>query len=183
MLETKQNEIIFESLKVRKLCVILKAIDKKRFLINLLSGTSLSKLSSEIMKISQFARGLYKNKNNEQVISFLISLDFLIKGLLTHWQIKLGESSKTKGKSTALMKGLDVKFPILIGDQYHTTAYFIVSRLGNIELTRGLTTIEENFQKIFYWNDKMGSSFEQNLKHLYKHFYNYLPTFFAHGFK
>lgn len=58
------------------------------------------------------------------------------------------------------MKGLDVKFPILIGDQYHTTAYFIVSRLGNIELTRGLTTIEENFQKIFYWNDKMGSSFE-----------------------
>lgn len=43
------------------------------------------------------------------------------------------------------MKGLDVKFPILIGDQYHTTAYFIVSRLGNIELTRGLTTIEENF--------------------------------------
>jgi len=79
------------------------------------------------------------------VISFLISLDFLIKGLLTHWQIRLGESNKVKGKSTALMKGLDVKFPILIGDQYHTTAYFIVSRLGNIELTRILTVIEENF--------------------------------------
>lgn len=56
------------------------------------------------------------NSKNEQVISFLISLDFLVKGLLTHWQIKLGESTKVRGKSTELMKGLDVKFPILIGD-------------------------------------------------------------------
>lgn len=44
-----------------------------------------------------------------------------------------------------LMKGLDIKFPILIGDQYQTLAYFIVSRLGNIELTRILAVIEENF--------------------------------------
>ena len=81
------------------------------------------------------------------------------------------------------MKGLDIKFPILIGDQYHTTAYYLVSRLGNIELTRILTSIEENFQKIFYSNDQLGSNFEHNLKHIYKHFYNYLPTFFGHGFK
>lgn len=117
------------------------------------------------------------------MISFLISLDFLIKGLLTHWQIRLGEANKVKGKSTALMKGLDVKFPILIGDQYHTTAYFIVSRLGNIELTRILTVIEENFQKIFFNSNHMNSNFESNIKHIYKHFYNYLPTFFGHGFK
>jgi len=92
-------------------------VDKKKFLINLLNSTNLSKLSREILKVSQFAKGLYMNKSNDQVISFLVSLDFLIKGLLTHWQIRLGESdNKGKGKSTALMKGLDVKFPILIGD-------------------------------------------------------------------
>jgi len=43
------------------------------------------------------------------------------------------------------MKGLDVKFPLLIGDQYHSIAYQLVSRLGNIELVRLLTLIEENF--------------------------------------
>lgn len=68
-----------------------------------------------------------------------------MKGVLTHWQIKLGESNKVRGKSTEMMKGLDVKFPLLIGDQYHTIAYYIVARLGNLELTRILTIIEENF--------------------------------------
>lgn len=76
MLEAKQNEIIVESLKL---------IDKKKFLWNLLKQTSLNKLSSEILKISKFAKELYLNKNNEQVISFLISLDFLVKGVLSHW--------------------------------------------------------------------------------------------------
>lgn len=66
------------------------------------------------------------------------------------------------------MKGLDIKFPILIGDQYHTIAYYIVSRLGNIELTRILTIIEENFQKIFFNVDQFSTSFEQNLRVLYK---------------
>jgi hypothetical protein len=76
----------------------------------------LNKLSSEILKISHFAKPLFKKHSNDQLISFLISLDFQIKGLLSHWQIKLGEENKVKGKSTQLMKGLDVKFPILIGD-------------------------------------------------------------------
>jgi len=79
--------------------------------------------------------------------------------MLTHWQIKLGESTKVRGKSTQIMKGLDNKFPILIGDQYHTTAYFIVSRLGNIELTRIMTLIEENFQKVFYNIDNLTKDF------------------------
>jgi hypothetical protein len=78
-------------------------------------------------------------------VNFLISLDFLVKGLLSHWQIRLSESKAGKEKSTHLMKGLDIKFPILIGDQFHTIAYYIVSRIGNIELTRILTIIEENF--------------------------------------
>lgn len=56
--------------------------------------------------------------------------------------------------------------------------------MGNIELTRILTVIEENFQKIFYNNvENFSSNFENNLKQIYRHFYNYLPTFFAHGFK
>ena len=65
------------------------------------------------------------------------------------------------------MKGLDIKFPILIGDQYHTIAYYIVSRLGNIELTRILTIIEENFQKIFFNVENFGANFEHNLKVIY----------------
>lgn len=58
------------------------------------------------------------------------------------------------------MKGLDVKFPILIGDQYHTIAYFIVTRLGNIELVKILTLIEENFQKIIFNVDNLTNNFE-----------------------
>jgi hypothetical protein len=49
-------------------------------------------------------------------MNFLISLDFLVKGLLSHWQIRLSEQPELKGKSTEMMKGLDIKFPILIGD-------------------------------------------------------------------
>jgi hypothetical protein len=121
----------------------------------------LSKLSCEILKISLFARGLaghaigagssqtlpskFSQRRHDNIMNFLISLDFLVKGLLSHWQIRLSEQPSVRGKSTAMMKGLDIKFPILIGDQYHTIAYYIVSRMGNIELTRILTVIEENF--------------------------------------
>ena len=104
-------------------------------------------------------------RRNDQVVNFLISLDFLVKGLLSHWQIRLSESKNSKGKE--LMKGLDIKFPILIGDQYHTISYYIVSRMGNIELTRILTIIEENFQKIFFSVENFTSNFEHNLKVLY----------------
>ena len=73
------------------------------------------------------------------------------------------------------MKGLDVKFPLLIGDQYHSIAYYMVSRLGNIELVRILTLIEENFQKIFFNIDNITNNFQENLATLYTIFYNYLP--------
>jgi hypothetical protein len=56
-------------------------------------------------------------------------------------------------------KKLDAKFPVLIGDQYHSNAYFLVSRLGNIELVRLITLIEENFQKIFFNIDQMSYNF------------------------
>ncbi len=55
-------------------------------------------------------------RKHEQVMNFLISLDFQVKGLLSHWQIKLSEKPEMHGKSTEMMKGLDIKFPILIGD-------------------------------------------------------------------
>jgi hypothetical protein len=64
---------------------------------------------------------------------------------LTHWQIKLQTGDESKCKKNSLMKDIDIKFPLLIGDQYNSIAYFIVSRLGNIELIRILTLIEENF--------------------------------------
>lgn len=41
--------------------------------------------------------------------------------------------------------GTDFKFPILLGDQYHSMAYYMVTRLGNVELTKQLTLIEEGF--------------------------------------
>lgn len=106
-------------------------------MLNLLKGSSLSKLSSEILKISLFARGLLLRsqathigandsdspatnritaRKHEQIMNFLISLDFQVKGLLSHWQIKLSEKPEMHGKSTEMMKGLDIKFPILIGD-------------------------------------------------------------------
>jgi len=94
---------------------------------------------------------------------------------LSHWQIKLAESEKNRGKHKEIMKGLDVKFPLLIGDQYHTIAYYIVARLGNIELVRLLTLIEENFQKVFFNLEAINSNFKDNLVLIYNHFYNYLP--------
>lgn len=73
------------------------------------------------------------------------------------------------------MKGVDVKFPLLIGDQYHSIAYYMCTRLGNIELVRILTLIEENFQKIFFNLDRLTENFKENLILIYRHFYNYLP--------
>ena len=81
------------------------------------------------------------------------------------------------------MKGLDVKFPLLIGDQYHSIAYYIVCRLGNMELIRILTQIEENFQKIFFFIDLIKSNFKENMKFIYQHFYNYLPQFMGNSLK
>ena len=81
------------------------------------------------------------------------------------------------------MKGIDVKFPLLIGDQYHSIAYYMCTRLGNIELVRILTLIEENFQKIFFNLDKLTESFKENLIVIYRHFYNYLPQFLGNSLK
>lgn len=48
------------------------------------------------------------------------------------------------------MKDLDIKFPILLGDQFHSKAYYMTSRLGHNELTNILSTIEENLSKSFF---------------------------------
>lgn len=106
-----------------------------------------------------------------------------MKGVLIHWQIQLSERGTKRGSSAELMKGFDTKFPLLLGDQYHSMAYFMITRLGNVELTRLLNIIEENFWKIFYNLERISAEFENNLKMLYEHFYNYLPQFFGNSFK
>lgn len=52
----------------------------------------MNQLSSEILKVTKFAQGLHYFKNDKErkhLINFLISLDFIVKGVMTHWQIKL----------------------------------------------------------------------------------------------
>ena len=81
------------------------------------------------------------------------------------------------------MKGLETKFPLLIGDQYHSMAYFMITRVGNVELTKLLTLIEENFWKIFYNIEKFPADLTQNIAFIYEHFYNYLPQFMGNSFQ
>ena len=120
LMESKEQDILKQSLQV---------IDKKNFLLGVLEKKNLLKLSSEILKVNPFAQGLYSMEKKEQAIQFLICLDFLIKGVLIHWSIKL--KNEDNGRGNDLMKGLDTKFPLLIGDQYHSMAYFMITRVGN----------------------------------------------------
>ena len=106
------------------------------------------KLSGEIVAVNQLAQALYGMKRREQAVQFLVCLDFLVKGLLVHWQIKLKESGETKKMS--VLKGFGTALPILIGDQYYAMAYYKIAMLGNVELTHILALIEENLQKIFF---------------------------------
>jgi hypothetical protein len=94
--------------------------------------------------------------------------------------VKLEEK---KTQDNLLLKGFDLKFPILLGDQYHSIAYFMITRLGNVELTKLLTLIEEGFWKIFFNLEKFSLDFQENLKFIYKHFQNYLPQFMGNCFK
>jgi hypothetical protein len=51
----------------------------------------------------------------------------------------------------------DYKFPILLGDQYNSMAYYMITRLGNVELSKVLTHMEEGFWKIFYNIEQFGT--------------------------
>ena len=109
-------------------------------------------------------------KRKEQAVQFLICLDFLVKGLLVHWQIKLKEQGETKRLS--VLKGFGTALPILVGDQYYAMAYYSIARLGNVELTHILALIEENIQKIFFCLEQLPTEFSANLEFIYNHFYN-----------
>jgi len=138
----------------------IKGIDKSNALKMLIKKTKLSELSGEIMKIAGFVKAmpLLKKEKKDAAMVFLISLDYLVKGLFTHWQITLmDESKKTKHSAIrrkmqkeALIMQNDIKFNILIGDQFHAKAYYLTTRLGNNELSNILTRIEENFAKIIF---------------------------------
>ena len=88
-MEHKQLQILQESLSV---------IDKKNFLLNVLQKKNMHKLSSEILKVNPFAQGLYSVEKREQAIQFMICLDFLVKGVLIHWSIKLKEEGGENGQ-------------------------------------------------------------------------------------
>lgn len=62
-------------------------------------------------------------------------------------------------------------------------AYFMITRVGNVELTKLLTLIEENFWKIFYNLEKFPADFSANMAFIYEHFYNYLPQLMGNSFK
>jgi hypothetical protein len=183
-LQQKGENTIFES---------IAGVDKSKALQGLLKKTKLSTLSGEIMKIAGFAKAspyLAKKGNKDSAMTFLISLDYLVKGLFTHWQITLLDESKKnkntmireKMKKDAMIMNHDIKYNILIGDQFHAKAYYMITRMGNNELSKILTIIEENFAKIIFRDGYNGNK-KHNLKKLYKDFYNYLPTFFGFGFK
>ena len=171
----------------------LASIDKSKSLRSLMNKSNLSQLSGEIMKVTEFAKS---NENSvdtkrEKSMIFLISLDYLVKGLLTHWQITLKDNKNQETSIPEIYDKLEKKAPmlnhgvqynILIGDQFHAKAYYMTSRLGNNELWQILSTIEENFAKIIF-RQQYNSNDNQNIKKLYQDFYNYLPTFFGHGFK
>lgn len=173
-MENKQIEILKESLSL---------IDKKNFLLNVLQKKNMHKLSSEILKVNPFAQGLYSVEKREQAIQFMICLDFLVKGVLIHWSIKLKEEGSEQGRGSDIMKGFETKFPLLIGDQYHSMAYFMITRVGNVELTKLLTLIEENFWKIFYNLEQFPADLTANIAFIYEHFYNYLPQFMGNSFQ
>lgn len=97
----------------------------------------------------------------------MICCDLLLKGMLIHWQIKLNEGKGRESKSAHLMKGFETKFPLLLGDQYNSMAYFLITRMGNIELSRVLTLIEENLWKIFHNIEQMSNDFQHNLRVIY----------------
>ena len=63
----------------------------------MLEEKKMNKLSSEILKVNQFAKSLYLKNNDDKVINFLISLDLLVKGMMTHWQIKLSQDVNSRG--------------------------------------------------------------------------------------
>lgn len=182
-LQAKGENTIFES---------LVGFDKTKVLKTLIKKTKLNELSGEIMNVVGFVKAipyLSKEKKDAAII-FLTSLDYLVKGIFIHWQITLSEQSEKTNKSIvhqklkeeALIFKDDIKFNVLIGDQFHAKAFHMVTRLGKNDLSKILTIIEESFAKIIFRDGYNGNQ-KHNLKKLYKDFYNYLPQFFGHGFK
>jgi hypothetical protein len=122
-------------------------VDQKGMLMGLLEKANLVNASSEILRLATLSKLVPMHSNpqkREKLITFLVSLDFLVKGTTTHSQIKHLDSPETS-KKAALMKDIDIKYPILIGDQFNSKAYYLTSRLGDEGLTQALSSIEENF--------------------------------------
>jgi len=134
-LKQKSEDIILDS---------IKNIDTTNALQKLLNKTNLIDLTGEIQKIISFVKVVpfIDKSKKEATMTFLMSLDYLVKGLFTHWQISLLDESESvnskiireKLKQEATMVKYDIKYNILIGDQFHAKAYHMTSMLGNNEL-------------------------------------------------
>ena len=93
----------------------LNAIDKSRRLEAVMENANLVSASSEIMNLSNLVPNNCDQAKVDSVVTYLVSLDYLVKGIYTHWLVKLGEENKNT-QATELMNKMDVKYPILIGD-------------------------------------------------------------------
>ena len=123
---------------------------KRQMLLDMIAKTNLQSLSGEVMRLAALTKPLLSHDRKDSMISYLASLDFLLKGLYSHWQVRLRQSTgiavRTVGKSAYdLVKSVDVKYPILIGDQFHAKALYMSARMGNNEFVKVLAAIEENF--------------------------------------
>ena len=73
--------------------------------------------SSEILDLSKLIPNHIDEAKRQSVVTYLVSLDYLVKGIYTHWLVKLQEENKQVDNSDFMQK-LDIKYPILIGDQF-----------------------------------------------------------------
>jgi len=83
----------------------------------MLKKAKLVTLSKELIRLTTIAKlmPMFEDpKKKEDLITFLVSLDYLVKGLFTHSQLRLLEQPKKKEKSP--LNEIDIKYPILIGD-------------------------------------------------------------------
>lgn len=158
-----------------------------------LRGAGLHKLSPEISSVSDFSFMLggdevSQNKELSEALKwYLISLDYICKGVTVHCNIPIYDEDRQKLMSEKLLAKLStmakggVVFPMLLGDQFQSMSYFCMSRLGN-DVQTIHSYIEELVCKV-HDVPQVFDNKEDNLESLYNHFYVHLPTFYGYGLK
>ncbi len=82
----------------------------------------------------------------------------------------------------SLSKLLDnIKVPLLLGDRFHTKAYYLTAQLGLQTLCHVLALIDENFAKLGFSLKSLSGS--TSLEHIHEPLYYYLPNFFKNAIR